>query len=229
MLTLVTGGSGFIGSHLVEALSAQGESVRVLDVRTPHALPPGVEFIEGSVTDRDAVARAVKDVRFVFHTAANAHIWARDKRVYQDVNHVGTRIVLDACRQAQIERFVHTSSLTTLVGKQSKKLPITVNEDTVLEQGDMLGPYCLSKLQAEAEVKRAVAQGLSVVTTIPTLPIGPGDYGLTAPSKMILDLINGRIPAYLECILNLIDVRDLALRGRSPAPLRCSASTRARC
>lgn len=211
MLTLVTGGSGFIGWHLVEALLARGERVRVLDVRAPHAQPSGVEFMEGSVTDRDAVAKAVKDARFVFHTAAMAHIWARDKRLYQDVNRLGTRIVLDACRKAQIERVVHTSSLTVLVGKQSIKLPVTVNEDTVLEESDMLGPYCVSKLQAEAEVTRAVAQGLSVVTVIPTLPIGPGDYGLTAPSKMILDLISGRIPAYLECILNLIDVRDLAL------------------
>jgi dihydroflavonol-4-reductase len=74
----------------------------------------------------------------------------------------------------------------------------------------MLGPYCRSKYLADQTATKAAANGVPVIIVLPTLPVGPGDYGLTPPTRMILDLIRGKTPAYLQCLLNLIDVRDVA-------------------
>ena len=75
----------------------------------------------------------------------------------------------------------------------------------------MPGPYCRSKFLAEQEALTAARNGLPVVIVNPTLPIGPGDYLITPPTKMLLDFVNGENPAYLDFEMNLIDVRDVAL------------------
>ena len=76
---------------------------------------------------------------------------------------------------------------------------------------EMPGPYCRSKFMAEQEALTAARHGQPVIVVNPTLPIGAGDRGLTPPTRMLLGFLNGRFPAYLNCTLNLIDVRDVAL------------------
>jgi len=208
MTNLVTGGSGFIGSHIVEALLRRGERVRILDIREPADPPRGIEHLSGSVTDPSAVEAAMKGVEAVFHTAANAHLWAPDKRVFEELNVGGTRIVLEAAERAKVARFVHTSSATVLVGR--KRMPALVDESRQLGEADMAGPYPLSKLRAENEVRRAAVRGLHATLVLPTVPIGASDIGMTAPTRMIADFVRGRTPAFVECVLNLIDVRDVA-------------------
>lgn len=210
MHNLVTGGSGFVGTHLADRLCRRGERVRVLDIAEPRSLPDGADFVCGSVTDQDTVSKAMSDIDAVFHLAANAHLWARDKRDYPKINTGGTIVVLDAAAQAGVKRIVHGSSLTVLVGNHGRHAPITVNEDTVIPLEDMVGPYCRSKHLADQAAMRAAKQGAPVTIILPTLPIGPGDHGLTPPTRMILNLLHGKTPAYLQCLLNLIDVRDVA-------------------
>ncbi len=211
MLNLVTGGAGFVGQHLVARLVARGEAVRVFDLTCPEGtFPSNVEVIQGSITDAAAVAAAMDGVDCVFHVAANAHLWARDKSVFDRINHHGTRIVLGEARQAGVPRLIHTSSLTVLVGKRMRGTPRTVNEETAPRAKQMLGPYCLSKWRAEHAALAANTEDFAVTAVLPTLPVGPGDKRLTAPTRMILDLVNGKIPAFLDCIHNVIDVRDVA-------------------
>src|SRR5690606_1719479 len=115
-LTIVTGGAGFIGSHLVDRLAAEGHRVRV--VERPGAgvghLPPGVEVVFADVRDRGAVGRALAGGRWVYHLAANPNLWTRDRRDFEAVNHRGTVNVLDAGLAAGAERVLHCSTESIL-------------------------------------------------------------------------------------------------------------------
>lgn len=206
-LNLVTGGAGFVGRHLVRALEDAGERVRSFD------LAGGVcdEEVVGSVTDPAAAARATEGVDAIFHLAGNAQLWARDPSVFDRVNRGGTEVMLEAAKKAGVRRFVHCSSLTTLVGKKTPKRASASTEAERLEERDMLGAYPRSKLAAERAVERAAREGLDAVIALPTEPLGPGDEGLTPPTRMILDFVRGATPAYIDCTLNFVPVRSLAL------------------
>lgn len=205
-LTLVTGGAGFVGHHLVDRLRARGERVRVFDLAPPET----PDDIQGSIIDATAVGRAVGGVETVFHLAGNAQLWARGGRVFDEVNHRGAGAVAAAARKAGVKRFVYCSSLTTLVGRRTPIGPSVADEKTRLEPGDMLGPYPRSKLQGERAVEAEAAQGLNAVIAIPTEPLGPGDESLTPPTRMTLDFLNGKTPAFIDCILNFVPVESLA-------------------
>lgn len=203
MLSLVTGGAGFVGRHLVAALKERGETVRVLDL-----VPvDGVDMIAGSVNDADAAMRAAQGVDAIFHLAGNAELWAPDGAAFDRVNHLGTRMMLEAARAAGVRRFVHCSSLTTLVGAGTPIGASTADEATRLAGEDMLGPYPRSKILAERAVETS---GLDAVIAIPTEPLGAGDENLTPPTRMILGLLGGTIPATIDCMLNFVDVKSLA-------------------
>lgn len=211
-LNLVTGGSGFIGRHLVAALNARGERVRVLDLRPVKPAIEGVESVLGSITDPADVARAVAGCERVFHLAANPNLWAPDPRTFDAVNHQGTRRMLEAAQQTGVARFVYTSTESILKSCRAPKSSrrALIDESVVLTLDDMPGPYCRSKFLAEEAAREAAAGGLPVVIVNPTMPIGPGDGLLTPPSKMILGFLNGETPAYLDCQFNLVDARDVA-------------------
>lgn len=207
--SLVTGGLGFIGRHLVEQLQLAGDDVRVLDLRLPDQPLPGVEYLQGSVLDQEQVRTAMQGVEWVFHLAANANLWATRQQDFITLNQQGTRQVLQAALDIGIKRLVHTS--TEAVLKSARQPPPAVIDESIhLTLEDMAGPYCRSKFLAEQEVQAAVAQGLEAVVVNPSLPIGPGDHHLTPPSRMILGFLNGDYPAFLESTFNLIDVRDVA-------------------
>jgi dihydroflavonol-4-reductase len=222
MVDLVTGGAGFIGRHLVRELRERGRSVRVLDLDRA-GLADDVEVVTGSVVDPRAVARATVGVRRVFHLAGLSELWLPDKRLYDEVNVEGTRLVLEAARRAGAERIVVTSSSTVLISRRDRgEAPGTVDERRLLLPSDLCGPYCRSKLAAEDVVRRAAAAGQDVVVVNPTLPIGPGEARLLAPMRMIRDLLDRVDLAYVDWMMNLVDVRDAALghllaaeRGRS--------------
>lgn len=211
MLNLVTGGAGFIGTHLVRLLLEQGEPVRVLDLKAPDRPLEGVDYRKGSITDPDAVREAVRDCRRVFHLAAQAGLWTRDKRDFVAINTAGTRNVLTAAREARVETVVHCSTESILIAADRGRAPQVVNEDTALEPAAMAGPYCLGKLEAEREALAAYRDhGQRVIVCNPTVPMGPGDHWLTPPSRMLLGFLNRKFPAYLPTTLNLVDARDAA-------------------
>ncbi len=210
MKALVTGGCGFIGSHLVRILLEEGISVRILDlpdVSRENLRDLDFEDVQGDIRDREDVSRALEGVQWLFHTAANPHLWARDKGAFHSTNVEGTRTVLEAASQAELERVVYTSTESILVPPRAEE-PITEDSSPRLE--DMVGPYCRSKYLAEQEALRRADEGLPVVIVNPTMPVGPGDRRLTPPSRMILDFLEGKISAYMGCPLNLVHVRDVS-------------------
>jgi dihydroflavonol-4-reductase len=208
MPVLVTGGSGFIGQHLVSALLAKGRQVRVLDLRAPSRLAPNLEFVRGSVLDAGLVEEALDDVDEVYHLAALPGMWMPDRRDFHAVNCVGTDIVLAAARKRGISRFLHCSTESILFRASSNNLDA---ENTLQPASAMPGAYTRSKALAEQRAMQAAAAGFPVVIGTPTMPIGPHDHNLTPPAAMLRHFLNSRIHLYLDFIVNLVDVRDVAL------------------
>ena len=209
-LTIVTGGAGFIGSHLVGRLVESGQPVRV--VERPGApighLPDGVDVVFADIRDRGAMVRALEGGRWVYHLAANPNLWVRDRDEFDAVNYRGTINVLDAALAAGAERVLHTSTESILTKARADEVPI--DENVEVTESDTVGAYCRSKLLAEQYAFFLASEGLPVVVANPTMPVGPGDRGLSPPTRLILDFCRGRLPAMMDCTLNLIDVRDVA-------------------
>jgi dihydroflavonol-4-reductase len=205
---LVTGGSGFIGRHLVTALHARGRRVRILDLAPPKDLAPDIAFMAGSILDAGSLDAAMTDVSCVYHLAGIAKLWARDRSDFDRVNARGTAAVLQAAALRRVERVVHCSTEAILLPKRGEGA--LIDEMLQLQLSDMPGPYTRSKLAAEQFVYSAVSDGLNALIVNPTVPIGPGDHNFTPPAAMLSMFLNGQSPAFLDCVLNLVDVRDVA-------------------
>jgi len=210
-LSLVTGGAGFIGSHVVRQLRQRGTRVRVLDIREEPGRDAGIEMVKGSILDPDLVRRAMDRVDTVYHLAANPNLWDKRKATFEQVNLEGTRIVLKAAEDARVERFVYGSTESTLKSaRRTTAVPITETWSD-LAADEMAAPYSRSRFLAENEARRAADRGLPVIIVNLTVPVGPGDHLLTPPTRMLLLFLNGEVLAFFDCTMNLINVRDAAL------------------
>jgi dihydroflavonol-4-reductase len=208
-LSVVTGGAGFIGSHLVERLVKGGERVRVVErpgAEVAH-LSGCAEIVFADIRDRAAIEGALEGAQRVYHLAANPNLWCRDRAEFAAVNHTGTIHVLDGAIRAGAERVLHTSTESILTRARATT-PIA--EDAEVTLADAAGPYCRSKLLAEVEAMTRAKAGWPVVVANPTMPVGPGDRGVSPPTRLIRDFCRGTLPARMDCTLNLIDVRDVA-------------------
>jgi len=207
---LVTGATGFVGSGVVRKAIAHGFTVRVLvRPKSPRANLDGlsVEIAEGDTCDAAALARAMKDIRFLFHVAADYRLWARDPDEIIRNNLGGTRAVMEAARAAGVERIVYTSSVATLKPRDDGS---EADETERAEMNVAIGAYKKSKVAAERAVEGMVAQGLPAVIVSPSTPIGPRDIRPTPTGRIILEAANGRIPVYVQTGLNLVHVDSVA-------------------
>jgi dihydroflavonol-4-reductase len=208
-MDFVTGGTGFIGAHVVRALLRRGESVRCL-VRASSRLDNleglPVEFVSGDVTDRASLSRAMAGARRVFHCAADYRLSARRPREIYAANVEGTGNVLAAAAELGAERVVYTSSVGAL-GLARNGRP--GDEDTPVEPRSLIGHYKKSKHEAEGVALEWAGKGLPVVVVNPSTPVGEMDIKPTPTGRMIVDFVNRRMPAYVETGLNLVDVRDV--------------------
>lgn len=206
-LVLVTGGDGFIGRHLVARLLKEGCQVRVLDKAFHQAPNDGAERIEADILDATLVHSAMGGVSTVYHLAAITSLWIPDENLYHSVNVEGTRTVLQAAIAAKSSHFIHCSSfVTTISGPRNQR---TITEADVANPPALFGAYARSKRRAE----RLVLDTSDIIHTtvvMPSAPLGPGDHHLTAPTGFIRDLVNGKIPATLDQIMNFVDVELLA-------------------
>jgi dihydroflavonol-4-reductase len=207
--TLVTGGGGFLGSHLVRALAERGDELRLLARRTSsleHLAPIEFDRVTGDVTDRRAVRRAMKGVDRVFHVAGRTSLRAGDRGAVFDVNLRGARIVFEEALAAEVERLVHTSTVGAIGVAGPHK---TADETTPFEIGHLGLAYVNSKHEAELEAFRLGSHGLPVVIVNPTFALGPDDPKGTSMGLVRRFLLR-RIPAYVDGAMNIVDVRDVA-------------------
>ena len=205
---LVTGGTGFIGQHLVSALVAHGRKVRVLDRRPPVCVVPGVEYVSGSVLDSALVDETLRDTDEVYHLAGLPGMWLPKKSDFHAVNFQGTEMVIAAARKRGVARFLHCSTESILFRPAS--LQDDSSERSLLPPQQMPGVYTRSKMLAEQSAAQAAAAGFPLVIGTPTMPIGPHDHNLTPPTAMLRQFLHGRVQMYLDFIVNMVDVRDVA-------------------
>jgi len=211
MTTLVTGASGFLGSHVARELVSRGENVRVLmrpssTNRAISDLP--LEYVTGDLRDPASLDRAVGGVQRIFHVAADYRLWARRSRDIYDSNVGGTRNLLAAAKRvgSTLQRFVYTSTVAT-IAVDRPQLP---SESTDAKLDEMVGHYKRSKWMAEREALQAAREGLPVVIAMPTTPVGPGDWKPTPTGKIILDFLNGKMPGYVQTGLNFVGAEECA-------------------
>jgi len=209
-VNLVTGGAGFIGSHLVQRLLTSGEPVRVLEhpaAVVSHLPLKHIELVRADIRDSGAVRNMMQGCDRVYHLAADPNLWRHNRGEFDEVNHKGTLNVMHAGLDSGVSRLLYVSTESILT---SDKFRGGAVESMRFQEEDMIGPYCLSKFRAEQAVFQLAEAGAPVVVCSPTLPIGPGDRNQTPPTRLSVAFCRGEIPAYLDCQLNLIDVRDVA-------------------
>ncbi len=223
MKMLVTGGTGFAGSHLVRRLLADGHEVTSLDLGNglvdEQLSAAGARLLHGSVTDRAAVDEAVAGANIVYNLASafrdihapNEHYW------HVDVD--GTRTVLEASRAAGVQRVVHCSTQ----GVHGILQVVPGDEDSPIAPRDY---YCEAKYHAERACEEYIAQGVDVVIVRPTSVYGPGDtHGWLTLFRMIkrgrfLMIGDGRTwnhPVYVENLVQALVLAGLVpeARGRT--------------
>lgn len=215
MNSFVTGASGFIGSNLVRELAARGHRVKALvrpgsDLRALEGA--AYERVEGDVSQRGVLERAMRDCQWCFHVAASYHLWLRDYRPMYAANVGGTRTVLEAAGVAGCKRIVYTSTVGCIgLPEANNAQVVPTDETTPVSAAQMRNHYKLSKWQAEELARGYAAQGLPVVIVNPSAPIGPFDVKPTPTGKVIVDFLNRKMPAYVETGLNWVHVRDVAV------------------
>lgn len=210
MRALVTGGTGFVGASILRELVSDGWQVRALvrpESRRGNLDGLAVEVVEGDLRDPDSLRKAMAGCEALFHCAAHYALWTpRPEEVYES-NVGGTANCLQVARELGLERVVYTSTVAT-VGLPADGSPGT--EEQFIRPEEAVGHYKRSKVLAEEEARKAFRGGLPVVTVNPSAPVGPYDIKPTPTGRIILDFIRGKMPAYLDTGLNLIDVRDVA-------------------
>jgi dihydroflavonol-4-reductase len=210
-LTLVTGGSGFLGSAVVRALIERGVRVRALvRASSPRDNFRGLdcEVVVGDLTDRETLKVALKGVRYLFHVAADYRLWARDPSEIIRANVEGTLNLKREALAAGVERIVYTSSVAAL---RVAGATAPVDETATLLPTEAIGAYKRSKTMAERAVEEMILRdGLPAIIVSPTTPIGPRDIRPTPTGRILLDAARGRIPAFVDTGLNFVHVDDVA-------------------
>ena len=209
-MTLVTGATGFVGNHVARYLANHGKKLRLLvrpssDRSTLAGLD--AQICVGDIRDRASVAEAIAGCREIYHVAAEYRLWSRTPAGLYETNVGGTQNLLEAASGADIRRFVYTSSIGTIAPAADGSAVTEASPSTL---ADMTGHYKRSKFLAEQEALRYAAAGLPVVVVSPTAPVGEADFKPTPTGRIISDFLNGRMPAYVDTGLNLVDVRDVA-------------------
>jgi dihydroflavonol-4-reductase len=207
---LVIGANGFLGSHVTRQLVAAGHEVRAI-VR-PNAITTGIDDLpvtryHGDIWDNDTLREAMAGVDDVYYCVVDTRGWLRDPAPLFHTNVEGTRNVLEVAMNANLRRFVFTSSYVTVGRRRGAR----ANEDDIIVDR-RLTPYVRSRVQAENIVlKYAKERGLPAVAMCVSTTYGSGDWGRTPHGAIIAGAAFGKLPFVMGGIeLEAVGVDDAA-------------------
>lgn len=229
---LVTGGCGFLGSHIVRALLARGiDRPRVLalpDESTRNLEGLDIELVRGNILSPEGCKKAVDGIDTVFHAAALFKSFMPDPTPMYEVNIRGTFNMLEAARRAEVGRVIYTASIVALGRPEPGKLG---DEDTAYDAWDLTFPYSRAKYHSRILAEDFGNWGMDVRIVCPGMIFGPGDIGPTPSGQIIVDVlkttsftkaprtivkamrggaIEGVPPLYVDGGSSFVDVRDVA-------------------
>lgn len=211
MRILVTGGTGFVGSHTVAALLRQGHEVRLF-VRDPDRIPPALAplgihalpYAVGDVTDPDAVDKAMQGCDALLHAASVYSLDVRDAERMRQVNPAATETVLREAHANGLDPIVYVSSHVALFPPEGRTLTV----DSPVKQPS--GAYYRSKADAERVARDFQARGAPVVISYPSGVFGPHDPHGGESTRVVRSILARQLPLIPPGGLSVVDVRDLA-------------------
>lgn len=225
---LVTGATYFLGAHVVRALARRDRTVRCLPASAAGAGPPAgtapgawtrrsavaaaagsaeLEWIDAGLHDADALEEAVRGCRVVYHCDEDYRGWIPEPETIYRHNVAGTRRVLAAAAEGDVDRVVHTSSVGCL-GRPPPDGP--ADEETPVRPEELVGHYQRSKYRAERVVDEWHARGLPVVVVNPPASVGELDFRPTPVGQLVIEYLSGNVPAYTDTGRNFVDARAVA-------------------
>jgi len=212
MKIAITGASGYIGSHIVDVALEKGYQVRILirsSINRPDWTEKGVEVFTGDIRNQQALIPFLTGTDYLIHCAAVNSPTSKQRKNIFESNVEAVKLVLRTAHQLGIKKIVYTGS-TAALGSKGKGL--MNNEDTVFNLWNASTDYEKSKYLGEkTALELYEKEHVPVAIAEPAACLGPGDVKPTYTGKLIIDLINGKIPGYFDMRHNFVDVRDVAL------------------
>lgn len=206
-MVLVTGASGFLGKHLLEALVEKGLSVRALFNRNrPEWTHPLIEWVACDLLDVYAVEEVMQGISQVYHCAAIVSFEQKDRERVIEQNRNATANVVDEALIAGVARMIHISSIAAL-GRPTKENKL-ISEETHWEESSTNTAYAIGKYQAEMEVWRGMAEGLNAAILNPGIILGEGNY--KEGSAKLFQSAYEEFPWYTSGVNGWVDVKDVA-------------------
>ena len=209
MAILVTGATGFLGSHVARKLVERGERVRILlrkTSRTSNIKDIDAERAYGDILDIDSVKEALKGCDTLYHVAGIVSSRKSDYRRMEEINVKGTFNVLSSALEAGVKKAVYTSSVAAIGvdpggGIANEKTPFTLEPMSI--------QYINTKYYAEKEALKFYEKGLPLVIVNPSVVIGAGDIYLSS-TALIVWYCKRKFPGYMDGGVNVVDVEDVA-------------------
>ncbi len=208
---LITGANGFLGSAITRLAIKKKFRVNVLvrkktNIQNLDKIKSNINFFYGDIRDISSLETPIANSDIIFHVAADYRLWSRNPKELYDSNVRGTENICIKTTQLK-KTLIYTSSVATLGIKKNEKS----DEETPVNFSDMIGDYKKSKYLAEKIVKNFIKKKrMKGIILNPSTPIGPGDIKPTPTGRIIFDVLNGKMPAYVDTGLNIVHVDDVA-------------------
>lgn len=219
-MVFVTGGTGFLGAHLLYHLLKKGDNVRALRraksnndllqrvfgfyLEKPQELMDKIEWIEGDLLDIYSLEDVLSGVTIIYHLGAMVSFQPQDKNQMMLTNIKGTANLVNIAIENKIEKFCHVSSIAAIGRADNSKM---IDEQTPWRASKRNSSYAVSKYGAEREVWRGIEEGLNAVIVNPSIILGPGEIN-SGSGKLISTILNG-LNFYTSGINGYVDVRDV--------------------